>query len=296
VSVVVTRTPAGAQETSASKMDQLVLLINRARVGAGRLPLARSSELDAAANAHSLDMVRHDYLDHIGSDGSDPQERADQAGYDVPPQSGWIVVELISAISADPQGPVNWWLNESPAVHGKVLLDPRWREIGAGYAEGGRYGNYWTVEVGCRPGVVPTVSLDGVSYTHTERCGDPQAVASPTMAPSIPIPTPSPSVQVWVASSSLTLAPGSVINVQWRGIQVPATTDWVGLYRAGEADAAYVAWVYVGCAQVPLDARALGSCNVLLPTTLTAGSYEVRLFAANGYRRLGVSPPIRLAP
>ena len=179
VSAVVSGAPAGAQDSSASKTDQLVLLINRARVKAGALPLARSTELDTAAQAHSLDMVRHDYLDHIGSDGSDPQQRADQAGYHVPADSGWIVVEVISAISADPQGPVDWWLEQSPEVHGKVLLDPRWREIGAGYAEGGQYGNYWTVDVGCRPGVVPTVSLDGVSYAHTEQCGDPQARASP---------------------------------------------------------------------------------------------------------------------
>src|SRR5438067_705789 len=96
------------------------------------LELARSSELDAAAKAHSADMVQYRYLDHTGSDGPEPQDRADAAGYHVPRRSGWIVVEVISAISADPSGPLNWWLND--AQHNRVLTNPRWRELGVGYA------------------------------------------------------------------------------------------------------------------------------------------------------------------
>lgn len=168
--------PPGAQaQTAPSPRDprtgELVRQINAIRVAAGRLPLADAPELDAAAQGHSEDMVANAYLDHTGSDGSEPQDRAVRAGYDVPPRSGWLVVEVISAISADPSGPVNWWINGDPAVHGKVLLNPRWREIGGGYAHGGPYGNYWTVLVGCRPGVIPTVLFDGVSYEHAETCG-----------------------------------------------------------------------------------------------------------------------------
>jgi hypothetical protein len=116
-------------------------------------------------------MVQHNYLEHTGSDGSEPQERADNAGYHMPPNTRWIVVEVISAISPDPPGPVNWWLGD--AQHDKVLMNPRWREIGADYARGGEYGNYWTVLFGCRSGVLPTVTLDGVTYTQREECGDP---------------------------------------------------------------------------------------------------------------------------
>ena len=45
----------------------------------GLTPLARSTELDTAATAHSADMVSHNYLDHEGSDGSTPQDRAVRA-------------------------------------------------------------------------------------------------------------------------------------------------------------------------------------------------------------------------
>ena len=284
-----------------------MLRVNRARVAAGVKPLARSGELDAAAQTHSVDMVQHDYLDHTGSDRSEPQERAERSGYRVPAQSGWIVVEVISAISADPQGPVDWWLNDSPEVHGKVLLNPRWREIGVGYAEGGQYGHYWTALFGCRPGVLPSVTLDGVAYTHTEQCGDPNVAAVMATPTSVPTPTavltvtPAPTVtSLPIATPRLTIAKseavtaGRVVNVQWQGIESPSRTDWIGLYRSGEPDAAQVDWLYVGCAQIPLDARALGSCNLLLPTTLAAGVYDLRLFADNTYRRLAVTPPLRL--
>jgi uncharacterized protein YkwD len=150
---------------------ELLRQINEVRVALDRLPLAESIELDAAAQAHSEDMVAYGYLDHIGSDGSDPQDRAVEAGYKVPPNSGWIVVEVISARGPDPSAPVNWWIYGDPAVHGKVLLNTRYREIGGGYAPGGPYGNYWTVLVGCRPGVIPTIVFEGTTYQHTENCG-----------------------------------------------------------------------------------------------------------------------------
>src|SRR5205085_2515386 len=124
---------------SEPRTDQLATLLNQARVERGLLPLSRNGALDAAANEHSLDMAAHNFLDHPGSDGSEPPDRADRAGYHVPPHSGWIVVEVISAISGDPAGPLDWWLNQSPDVHGKVLTDPRWREMGVGYATGGEF-------------------------------------------------------------------------------------------------------------------------------------------------------------
>src|SRR5690348_6912198 len=87
---------ARAQEQASPKTAAVLDLINHARIDAGLLPVARSVELDTAAQGHSADMVQHRYLDHTGFDGSEPQDRADQAGYHVPPNSGWIVVEVIS--------------------------------------------------------------------------------------------------------------------------------------------------------------------------------------------------------
>ncbi len=284
--------------------DELVLGINRARVAAGLLPLARAPELDTAAQAHSADMVAHNYLDHTGFDGSEPQQRAEQAGYKVPPQSGWIVVEVISAISAEPQGPVNWWLDEG-AQHRPVLMNPRWREIGAGYAEGGAYGNYWTALFGCRPGVLPAVVLDGSSYTHTEQCGDPQSEAALAATPVLsavtatPVVTATPSTPMPTATPPLALvtnprlaAAGDSVNVRWSGLVAAQGTDWIGLYRPSDGDSAYLNWSYVGCATVPLDARPMGSCNLTLPRSLSPGTYEFRMFRDNAFSRLRTSPPV----
>jgi len=264
---------AAAQVEPDGRTDQLALLINRARVAQGRLPLARSASLDAAANAHSQDMARANFLDHIGSDDSTPQERAARAGYVVPPDSGWIVVEVISAISARPEGPLSWWLNESPAVHGRVLLDSLWREFGVGYASGGDYGNYWTVLVGCRPGVVPSVELDGMTYSHTEQCGDPSTGA---VAPTLDV------------SSSA----GGEVEVRWNGIAAPSAHDWLGVYRPDEPDGDYQAWAYVSCARLALVARAGGWCTLQLPASLADGTYEVRLLADDRLERLAVSEPV----
>src|SRR5438105_4011567 len=162
--------PTPSPANSDPRLDELAVLVNRARVDHAVFPLARSQQLDAAAQAHSLDMVANNYLDHVGSDTSTPQERAERAGYVVPPRSGWIVVEVISAISDEPAGPLNWWLTEPTGVHRRVVLNPRWRESGVGYAAGGDYGNYWTLLVGCRPAVLPVVTLDATTYVSTELC------------------------------------------------------------------------------------------------------------------------------
>jgi hypothetical protein len=255
-----------------ARADQLTTLINRARAAGGASPLARSAALDAAAQAHSLDMVVHNYLDHTGFDASQPQERAERAGYHVPPHSGWIVVEVISAISDDPAEPVDWWFNQSPDVHGRVLRDPRWREMGVGYAEGGEYGHYWTVLVGCRPGALATVVLDGKSYEQSERCGDPASVP------------PSLTVSVTAASD---------LEVRWAGIASPTERDWLGLYRVGDPDGSYLRWEYVSCSSTPLVARASGWCWLRVPAGQGVATYEVQLHSNDSTsERLASSGPV----
>lgn len=286
---------------STAKADDLFARINHARLQAGALPVARSAELDAAAQAHSVDMVQNTYLDHTGPDGSEPQERADKAGYHVPPQSGWIVVEVISAISGEPQGPLDWWLNDDPQIHGKVVLNPRWREVGIGYAEGGEYGHYWTAMFGCRPRVVPTVTVDGEAYATHEECGDPsvapvavaptQTPVAPTLTPVLPTPTPVATLAPpRLALDTEVIQPGAAVNVRWNGLDRPMATDWIGLYRREDVDDVRPwVWVYVGCAQTVLDARALGSCTIVVPKLAGPGAYEVRLFRDNGYTRVATS-------
>jgi PKD repeat protein len=90
------------------------------------------------------------------------------------------------------------------------------------------------------------------------------------------------------ATPSSVLAGGSV-TATWSGIAAPKSTDWIGLYVRGTADGAYLAWIYVSCSKTPGSAKASGSCTFLIPGSVAAGTYELRLFAADGYTRLATS-------
>jgi hypothetical protein len=151
------------------KEDGLALLVDRARLGAGLLPTARSSALDQAAIAHANDMVAHGYMDHNAPDGSTPASRAASAGYQTPPGSPWLVVEVISARGDDPGDPMGFFMNDG--VHRGVVLRPSWREMGVGYAPGGPYGRFWVIDFGCRPNILPPVLLDGTLTVPDETCG-----------------------------------------------------------------------------------------------------------------------------
>jgi uncharacterized protein YkwD len=166
--------PPSGQADAASdpfrdREDRMALMVGRARVSSGLLPLARSAQLDRAAVAHAQDMAAHGYMDHNAPDGSSPAARAAAQGYTTPPGSAWLVVEAISAISDQPDGALGWWLSD--AVHRRVLMHGFWRELGVGYVQGGPYGRFWVAEFGCRPNVLPPVLLDGMLDIPTESCG-----------------------------------------------------------------------------------------------------------------------------
>jgi hypothetical protein len=82
-----------------------------------------------------------------------------------------------------------------------------------------------------------------------------------------------------VNASPAAVASGSPITATWSGIAAPAATDWIGLYRPGDVDDAYIDWIYVSCFQTAGDAAASGSCPFLIPPATPGGMYEVRLFA-----------------
>ena len=76
------------------------------------------------------------------------------------------------------------------------------------------------------------------------------------------------------------------MTATWSGIAAPTPRDWIGLYVPGSGDSAYLAWIYVSCSQSPGAASAAGSCPFTIPSGLAPGSYELRLYANDGYTRL----------
>jgi hypothetical protein len=142
---------AVAQQLSPPE-QRIVTLINQARIASGLGSLSLTPELNASAKAHADDMVAKSYMEHTAPDGSTPQSRAIKAGYAAPANSAWLVLEVISARQTA-EAAANWLLSDR--LHRGVLLRGYWREMGAAYVEGGPYGQFWVVEFGCRPNVLP---------------------------------------------------------------------------------------------------------------------------------------------
>lgn len=156
---------AVAQDLSAPE-QRIVQLINQARIAQGLGPLALTPELNAAAKAHAEDMAAKGYMEHEAPNGSTPQSRAIKAGYGAPANSAWLVLEVISARQTA-EAAANWLLSDR--LHRGVLLRGYWREMGAAYVQGGPYGQFWVVEFGCRPNVLPVIAEPTASGGVTVR-------------------------------------------------------------------------------------------------------------------------------
>ena len=109
---------------------------------AAAAPLSASRKLTDAAEDHARDMARKKYFDHRGSDGSQPKDRVRRAGYQ------WSLTgENIAFGPESAEEVVAGWL-DSPG-HCANIMEPRFREIGVGVAEGRKRGHiYWVQAFG----------------------------------------------------------------------------------------------------------------------------------------------------
>ena len=105
------------------------------------MPLAYSSVLTRAARAYALDMARNNYFEHTGRDGSVPKERLARLGY-----RSILTGENIAYGPETAEEVVKGWL-DSPD-HCANIMEPRFREIGIGFAVGRKRGAiYWVIDL-----------------------------------------------------------------------------------------------------------------------------------------------------
>ena len=99
-----------------------------------------NTTLARAAQLHSSDMARHNFLSHTGSDGSDVGQRAENAGYDYR-----RIAENIAGGQKTASEVVNAWLESSG--HCANIMNPALMEIGAACVQDDRteYTTYWTL-------------------------------------------------------------------------------------------------------------------------------------------------------
>jgi uncharacterized protein YkwD len=104
-------------------------------------PLRWNDPLARAAQAHSADMAAQNYFSHDSPDGRDMVARVAAQGY-----SYSALGENIAAGQRTPAAVMAGWL-ESPG-HCQNIMNPNFRELGVGLAQGGSYGIYWTQNFG----------------------------------------------------------------------------------------------------------------------------------------------------
>ena len=134
---------------------QVLQLTNRARALPQRCgatpfapapPLAMNAKLEQVALDYARDMAAYGYMNHIGRDGSSPQQRITRGGY------RWVEVgENLASGIMTPEDVVDGWLH-SPE-HCVNLMDPLYREMGVAFAVNphNNAGVYWAMVFGRPP-------------------------------------------------------------------------------------------------------------------------------------------------
>jgi PKD repeat protein len=108
-------------------------LINQYRIQNGLSPLGVSPTLQTAADEHAHDMAVNDFMSHTGSDGSQPEDRAWNAGY---PKTAGVGENIASDAETGFQA---MWAWKSSPPHNANMLNPSWTAIGIAREKG----NHW---------------------------------------------------------------------------------------------------------------------------------------------------------
>ena len=121
----------GGDFTAGGVNGQVVTLVNNERADAGCDPLRVDSRLTAAAQEHSEDMDRRDYMSHQNPEGEGPGDRARRHGYDA-----WGA-ENVAKGQTSPGQVMDAWMGSSG--HRENILNCGLVAIGVGES-----GNAWT--------------------------------------------------------------------------------------------------------------------------------------------------------
>jgi len=173
-------------------LARLADLVNQARLDEGLPPYAWSDRLAASAQRHAEDLAAHGLASHIGSDGSTAAQRIAAADYGRW-SSGAVVGENFWVGTGDWEDAFEWFMGDPP--HRNNLLSTRFREMGIGFARDDAGRNYYVLDFGARPNVLPVFINDGaettlsleVTITLTNENANPQGEGTAVMGRAIEV-------------------------------------------------------------------------------------------------------------
>jgi uncharacterized protein YkwD len=133
LSPLVVKSAAGAEPSNLTSLEaELLAKVNRVRGDHHLIPLARRSDLDRVALAHSIDMARRGYFSHQSPEGENAVDRLQQHGVT---DMRLAAENLGKTTQSDPSAQiVQSWL-QSPDHRGN-LLAPALNFTGIGIARG----------------------------------------------------------------------------------------------------------------------------------------------------------------
>jgi hypothetical protein len=147
----------------------LLDLLNEARLDEGLDPYRESRLLADAAQRHADDLAANGFAapedPHLGSDGTDEQERIDEAGYAAWTQNERLIVaENVWSGRGAPEDVLSSFL-EDPVQRDNLFSDA-YREVGIGFATDGDGRSIYVLDFGARPNVLPIFINDGATATE----------------------------------------------------------------------------------------------------------------------------------
>jgi len=120
----------GAEDRAARiSANQMLVAVNRERARNNRRALKLNNQLNSAAQRHSDDMARNNFMSHTGSDGSTIETRLRGAGY------RGIAEENIGRYFPTAEQMVQAWMGSAHG-HREAILCSNCKDFGYGYASG----------------------------------------------------------------------------------------------------------------------------------------------------------------
>ncbi|POM57653.1 Hypothetical protein PHPALM_37805 [Phytophthora palmivora] len=120
-------TSRSLEEEAIDYYSAMLSAVNRERTSRGLPKLCKNSKLQKAAQAHSADMARRNFLSHTGSDGSTMASRVQAAGY------RWTnIAENIAAGQTTVSSVMSTWMKSSG--HRANILSTKNKMFGCSYA------------------------------------------------------------------------------------------------------------------------------------------------------------------